>query len=129
MEKELKKKIPEWIDVKNDEAIRNAGFFRGLPVSELDWSKTEKEKAALKKARYANSSEDGHFYNFGCGYIPVKSKVIIYLKKNKQFPKTTYSVECYQHSLPEVLSKYKEYLKKYYWCGKTYEPNSLPFWG
>ena len=43
-----------WIDVHNDDAMRKAGFFRPYTVTPRDpsvWTKTKKEKEALKRAK------------------------------------------------------------------------------
>lgn len=61
--------------------------------------------------------------------IPVKAKLIIYLKKNNKYPNTTYSTECWMHDINRILLRYdKNLILKYSYNGKTYKPEERPFW-
>lgn len=58
MAKERRKKndghAEGWIDVHNDDAMRKAGLWRPYDVTPRDpnvWTKTKKEKEALKRAK------------------------------------------------------------------------------
>jgi hypothetical protein len=142
--KSVKKKIvrkeeDRWIDVHNDETMRKMGFFRPLDQLERDknvWTKNSYERKSLKIAKY--SGKDMHFHSIPRKIIPVQDKLIIYLTKNKKFPKTTYSVICFMHDIPNILANYnvvnsktkmsKSVVSKYSFNGKTYKPDELPVW-
>lgn len=127
-------KQEEWVDVYNDVAIRKAGIIRPIMQSPRDsavWSKTPNERRILQNVKF--KSKNSHFGYVDQPFIKVWSKLIIQLKKNKVFPKTTYSVECWQSDIQNYLSKYKDkksnnLVDKYYWNGKTYKYGDLPFW-
>lgn len=127
-----------WIDIHDDDVMRAHGLWRPYIQSPRDpsvWTKTLSEKRLLKKLRHSFKG-DMHFHSIPRRVIAVRSKLIITLCKNKHFSKTTYSTECWQHEIPEILSKYKvvdrngfstKVVKKYVWNGRTYNPNDLPF--
>ena len=69
--------------------------------------------------------------------MPVYGKLIVTLLKNNTFPKTTYSIKCWQHQIPEMLAKFwyskngytASLVAKYSWNGRTYRSTKdLPFW-
>lgn len=141
-ERVTKEKKEETINVHNDNAMRKAGFLRPsiqTPRDESVWTKTPYEKQALRKAKYHCINKDMHFHNTPRKVSKVRCNLIITTYKHKQFPKTTYSVECYQHEIPSILAKYyvnnkklgcaTSIVKKYSWNGKTYNYNELPFEG
>lgn len=111
MKKEVKKRNegdkPEgWVDVTDDNQMRANGFFRPFDQAPRDpdvWTKTAKERKAIKAKSWKNM---GHFNSCPRKFIQVRDKLIIQLKKNKEYPKTTYSIECWQSDIPEILSKY-----------------------
>ena len=125
------------VNVKDDRQMVELGIRSPL-LAERDisvWTKTSKEKKLLRKLRHGN--DNCHFGTIPIKSIPVRSKLIIYLKKNNIFPKTTYSTECWQHEIFEILTKYfytdksgiSHYLvMKYEFNGKSYLPNERPFW-
>lgn len=104
-----------------------------VPRDKEVWTKTQREKKMLKRYK---SKERIHFHTIPIKSIPVWSKLIIYLKKNKEYPKTTYSIKCWQHEISNILSNYCQVKKgkvenlvsKYSYNGKTYAPNERPFW-
>lgn len=132
------KKI-EPVNVHNDVQMVKMGIR--LPLyegrDESIWSKTLYEKKALAKAK---SRYDGEKLRTGTTprkVIPVQAKLIVYLKKNNKFPKTTYSIKCFQHEILDILgffsgeSKNKKivnFVSKYTWNGKDYTTKELPFW-
>lgn len=131
-----------WIDVHDDDVMREMGFFRPLnqaPRDESVWTKTPYERRILKKVRHTCKGEDMHFHSVPRKVIRVRCKLIINLYKNKRFEKTTYSTECWQHEIPDILAKYRvtdrktgystSVVRKYSWNGKTYDPKDLPFAG
>lgn len=102
------------------------------------WNKSSKEKNILKKLRRISSLNDSYFHNTPRKSIPVKAKLIIYLKNNNKFKNTVYSTTCWQHEIDDILSRYSQYDKnlkynksiviKYVYNGKTYNPEERPFW-
>lgn len=97
------------------------------------WTKTQNEKKLLRNARNSTKKEKMHFHSIPIKNIPVLAKLIIYLKKNTKFPKTTYSTNCYMHEIGNILALYctdkcENLVVKYSYNGKTYSPNERPFW-
>lgn len=127
-----------WIDVHDDDVMRAHGLWRPYNQSPRDpsvWTKTPSERRLLKKLRHSFKG-DMHFHSAPRKIIRVRAKLIINLYKNKRFSKTTYSTECWQHEIPEILAKYRvtdrngfstSVVRKYVWNGKTYDPHDLPF--
>lgn len=125
-----------WVDVHDEELMIKLGIHPPKFQS-INFTKSPKEKKALANVR---NSCKGKMHWGGVSHrsIPVKAKLIIQLEKNKRFPNTTYSTICYQHQIPEILSKYvatnkktglvRSIVSKYSYNGRTYRPNELPFW-
>lgn len=139
MKKENKKKVEErFINVHSDAECEKCGVYRAkvqIPRDPSVWTKTLHEKHILRTL--SKLKGDTHFHTTPKKIIPVKDKLIIYLTKNNKFSKTTYSRECWQHEIPELLSKYTNYVKdkgnvslvlKYFFNGITYGPKETPFW-
>ncbi len=131
-----------WINVHDDNVMREMGLFRPFnqaPRDESVWTKTPNERRLLKEVKYANRGKDMHFRAAPSKFIKIRGKLIIQLRKNKVYPKTTYSTECWQSDISDILSKYiianhklkisESAVAKYSWNGKTYYPGELPFWG
>lgn len=128
-----------WVDVHNDALMIELGIRLATrtPRDKSVWSKTPYERRLLKTLR-RSSKERIHFHSIPEKSIPVRAKLIIYLKSNDKFPKTTYSTECWQHEIRSILSGYYQKAKKtglaeslvvkYVYNGKTYGPNEKPFW-
>lgn len=129
-----------WIDVHDDDVMRAMGFFRPFNQAPRDksvWTKTPYERRLLKELRHSDK-RDMRLHSFPGKHIPVRAKLIIQLKKNKKFSKTTYSTECWQHEISSILGKYywrnsktgyaESLVAKYVFNGKTYGPNERPFW-
>lgn len=136
--KNVSKSIPKeedrWINVHDDDVMREMGFLRPFlqkPRDESVWSKTNYERKLLKKLRHSVKGKNMHFHIIPCQFKPVRCKLIINLYKNKKFNKTTYSTVCWQHEIPSVLANYQlsnvNLVRKYSWNGKTYKSNELPF--
>lgn len=128
------------IDVHNDEVMRNMGFLRPLNQAPRDasvWTKTPNERRLLRNVKHIGRRGDMHFHSVPFKHSPVRNKLIIYLKKNKKYPKTTYSIECWMSDIPDILMQYqatdsktkytKSVVAKYSFNGKTYAPNELPY--
>lgn len=129
-----------WIDVHDDNVMREMGFFRPFNQTPRDrsvWTKTPNERRLLKEFRHSVKEE----MRTGVPprkIIPVRAKLIIQLKKNRKYPKTTYSTECWQHEIGDILSQYfqrnnktnyvENIVAKYTFNGRTYGPNERPFW-
>lgn len=128
-----------WVDVHNDALMVSLGIRPPyLPQKDKSvWTKTSYEKKILKSLRRGNSSRI-HFHSIPMKSIPVRAKLIIQLKKNKVFPKSTYSIECWQHEIGNILQRYYYSNKKngtneclvlkYKYNGKEYQPSERPFW-
>lgn len=132
------KEEDRWIDVHDDAVMNEMGLWRCPNVTPRDpsvWTKTPNERRMLKVLRHT-CKDDMHFHSSPAKRIPVRAKLIVQLKKNKVYPKTTYSIECWQHDIPSILSGYRITVKgvsqsvvaKYSFNGKTYAPNEVPFW-
>lgn len=129
-----------WVDVHNDKVMRDMGFFRPFnqaPRDESVWSKTLEELRKLKQVKHS-IKEDGHFNATPKKFVKVSGKLVIWLKKNKVFPKTTYSTTCWINNIGDILSNYvvnnkklgiaESVVTKYSFNGKTYKPGELPVW-
>ena len=128
-----------WVDVHDDELMIELGIrpSHATPRDKSVWTKTPYEKRVLRSER-GKHKERIHFHSVPRKSIPVKAKLIIYLKKNKKFPYTTYSTECMQHAIENILLNYYSknrktgcnecLVTKYVYNGKTYAPNERPFW-
>lgn len=129
-----------WVNVYDDALMVKLGIRPAMlaPKDESVWTKTPYERRLLKTLR-RSSKERIHFHTVPNRSIPVRAKLIIQLKKNNKFSKTTYSTECWQHEIGNVLSNYFQKNKKtgmneclvdhYKYNNKTYGPNERPFWG
>ena len=135
--KAIQGKDDRWIDVHNDDVMREMGFLRPFIQSPRDksvWTKNPHEKHILGLVRNQVKLEMRP-YSIPVKHVPVYTKLIIYLKKNKKFSKTTYSIECWQHEIGNILNKYvgknrdgyaESLISKYVFNGKTYRPNERP---
>lgn len=136
--KVIQREEDRWIDVHNDEVMREMGFLRPFNQAARDksvWTKTPSERHLLSKFRWG-TSRNMHLHSVPVKHIPIRAKLIIQLKKNKKYPKTTYSTECWQHEIDDILMKYcqssaglaESLVAKYTFNGKTYGPKERPFW-
>ena len=130
-----------WIDVHNDDVMREMGFLRPFdqaPRDESVWRKTPNERRLLRNVKRSGKIKNIHFHSIPYKHIPVRAKLIIQLKKNRKYPNTTYSTECLMGDIPDILSQYQiinpktKYVEsavdRYSFNGKVYAPNELPFW-
>ena len=128
-----------WVDVHNDALMVELGIRPAMlsPRDKTVWTKTPNERRLLKSLRRSGKGRI-HFHSVPEKSIPVRTKLIIQLVKNDKFPKTTYSTECWQHEIKNILLQYYKRNKKtgvneclvskYTYNGKTYTPNERPFW-
>lgn len=129
----MKEKKVTPVDIHNDYLMVSLGIRPSVYAGRDDsvWTKTDKERELLSKYRKRK-------YKFMSSVsptksIPVKDKLIIYLKKNNVFSKTTYSIVCNQHDISSILGMYQDkkgnnLVSKYYFNGKTYSEKERPFW-
>lgn len=126
-----------WIDVHDDEVMREHGLWRPYDQSPRDpnvWSKTPNDRRILKQVMASQGKITGwHCSSCGKKHPIVKAKLIVQLKKNKIFPKTTYSFMCYNTSVDEILGQFMIYnpktdtmetiIAKYSYNGRPYKAN------
>lgn len=136
----LEEKDDLWIDVHDDDVMREMGFFRPFNQSPRDpsvWTKTPYERKLLKSLRHMFKGD------WRCSYapkksIPIRGKIVVQLVKNDDFEKTTYSSQCWMHEIGDILSQYigknkvtrvtENLVRWYSFNGRKYAPNERPFW-
>lgn len=129
-----------WIDVHDDDVMRAMGFFRPFNQSPRDpsvWRKTPREREALKRVKTSWKHEDGHFHTSPRKQGCVRAKLIVQLRKNKEFPNTTYSFVCLNTAIDSILGRFlginpktgfpETLVAKYTYNGKTYTPQERPW--
>lgn len=128
-----------WVDVHDDALMIELGIRPAAPAprDKSVWTKTPYEQRLLKSLR-RGSKERIYFHTIPGKSIPVRAKLVIQLKKNDKFPKTTYSTECWQHEIRSILLNFYQkdkktgfnecLVSKYSYNEKTYGPNEKPFW-
>ena len=127
-----------FVNVYDDELMVKLGIRPPMvaPRDKSVWTKTQFEQKTLKSLR--RNRRHIHFHTVPEKSIPVRAKLIIYLKKNDKFPKTTYSTMCWQNEINSILLNYYQKNKKsgfneclilkYSYNGKTYSPEQRPYW-
>lgn len=124
---------PKAVNIHNDDEMRKNGLWRPYNVTPRDpdvWTKTNKERKLLNKLKYSWKKKDMHFWNIPEKRGTVTAKLIIQLKKNNKFDKTTYSFICRNSEIKNFLNnftshnhktgKVHNYVAKYSYNGKTY---------
>lgn len=125
----------------NDDAFMVAENLRQpmrQPRDAKVWVKTDKEKKLWKK--YRRFPAPNYNWPAPSKSIPIPGNLIVYTsgfytgKSDGKKPvfKTTFSHKCIQSDIPYLIRKYKTdrcRVIRYSWNGKTYSPDSLPFWG
>ena len=139
--KATRDKDDRWINVHDDAVMREMGFtrFERIPRDESVWTKTPRERQLLKKLRHTLKGLDLHFHSVPSKRGTVRAKLIVQLKSNDVFSKSTYSQECLNTHISDVLEKFKvidpvtgwseSVVTKYSYNGRTYAPNELPYCG
>ena len=128
-----------WVDVHDDAQMVELGI-RPPSLAPRDpsvWTKTPYKKR-IKKTQRRKQKGRKYFHSSPTKHIPERTRLIVQLKRNKKFPKSTYSSECNMHEIGSILSKYYQWNKrdkcteclivKYSYNGKTYQPWERPFW-
>lgn len=139
--KAIQKEEDRWIDVHDDNVMREMGFDRPLNQAPRDksvWSKTPNERRLLRNVRHSIKG-DMHFHSTPPKRAMVCAKLIVQLKSNDAFPKSTYSQECLNTHIGAVLGKFRvtdpktgcseSVVAKYSYNGITYAPNETPYCG
>lgn len=131
MKKQQVKKVKEEkVDIKNDKLMIELGMR--LPDRIIpDFSKTLKEKKMIKKMKKACNEVSRNWSSAEESSYPLESKIIVNLKKNISYPKTTYSRVIWQYQIDNYINSFRSkkgncLVKSYYWNGKTYNVNELP---
>lgn len=140
MKKETtKKKEIQSVNIHDDELMCKLGFrpIKQVPRDKSVWSKTQNEHRILKDIKYSAKKEDMHFHTIPPKRATICSKLIVYLEPNKVFPKSTYSQECFNTHINDVLGKFRVFdskvkltrsvVVKYSFNGRTYGPDELPY--
>lgn len=140
--KAIQKEEDRWIDVHDDNVMREMGLWRPYNQTPRDksvWTKTPNERRLLKKYRHTWKGLDMHFHSAPRKRGVVRAKLIVQLLRNNIFPKTTYSTECLNTEISEFLSRFRVYdqntgitesaVAKYSYNGRTYAPNEIPYCG
>lgn len=120
------------VNVRNDKEMVELGI-RPAPVTPRDpkvWTKTKYEKRILKEAKYSCRGGNGHFYPGTTKWNTFYGKLIVQLKSNKVFSKSTYSMICGNNDVQRVLSRFivenhktkqmESVVRKYSYNGITY---------
>lgn len=132
MKTTTKKEENRWINVHDDTVMREMGFMRPTVQSPRDksvWTKTPSERRMLRKVKTRRSG-NMHFLSSPKRRAFVRTKLIIQLKRNKKFPKTTYSFMCWNTDVDNILRKFQvvntktgyleSVIAKYSYNGKLY---------
>lgn len=140
--KVVQKEENRWIDVHDDNVMREMGFMRPFNQTPRDksvWRKTSNDRRLLKNIKHSVRKGDMHFHSIPQKRSAVNAKLIIYLNPNKVFPKSTYSQECSNTNIRDILGKFcvvdsktgysKSVVAKYSYDGRTYSPNEIPCCG
>lgn len=120
------------VNVRNDEEMVRLGI-RPATVTPRDpsvWSKSAYEKRILRDAKYSCRGGNGHFYTVPTQRNKIYDKLIIQLKPNKVFNKSTYSMICGDTDVKRIVSGFtienrktkqpESLVIKYSFNGKTY---------
>lgn len=138
----IKKEEDRWINVHDDDIMREMGFmrpFKQTPRDKSVWSKTLNERRILHNVKNSCKNEDMHFHMAPAKQSRVCAKLIIYLNSNDVFPKSTYSFMCLNTAIGEILGKFQitnprtkvfeSAVIKYSYDGKTYKLEERPYCG
>lgn len=129
-----------WIDVHDDAVMREMGFsrFDRTPRDKSVWTKTPNERRLLKATRHTCKG-DMHFHAAPAKRGTVRAKLIVQLKSNKYFSKSTYSYMCLNTVIDDILGKFRvnnpktgyseSIVAKYSYNGKTYALEERPYCG
>lgn len=129
----------EWVDIHDEDLMIQLGIHQPdlEPRDPSVWTKTSSERKFLKSLRHFFKAEM-RASSMPRKSIPVIAKLVIQLKPNSKFQKSTYSTACWMHDIGSILAKYTQInqttgfseslVNKYSYNGKTYLPGETPFW-
>lgn len=114
------------VDVHNENEMIEAGLRLYHSLTEKDntvWNKTKQERKQLNRVKHGAKVSKKSVPPRKVSYL--RDKLIIYLNKNKDFDKSTYSTMCWKHEIPFIISSFTNnkghsLVKKYYFNGRTY---------
>lgn len=116
-----KKEEDRWIDVHDDEVMRQFGLIRPMlqsPRDESVWTKTPNERRILNTVKHT-CKDDMHFRSVPTKRGTVRAKLIVQIKPNKQFYKSTYSFDCLDTEISEIVSRFDNAVVRYAFNGQT----------
>lgn len=131
-----------WIDVHDDDVCREMGIIRPFNQSPRDpsvWSKTPNERRILRNtiAMCGGKIKGWHCPAFPQRESSVRAKMVVQLKKNKVFDKTTYSTTVGNMEIDNVLSQFivwnpriqknESLVKSYTFNGRPYNVTERPW--
>lgn len=131
-----------WIDVHDDDVMREHGLWRPYNQSPRDpsvWRKTPNDRRIFRNTvmMLGGKIKGWHCPSFNKKTPLVRAKLIVQLKKNKIFPKTTYSFNCFNTAVNEILSQFivnnprtdtaETLVAKYSYNGRPYQANERPW--
>lgn len=119
-----------WVDVHDDELMVSLGIHLPNFVAP-DFAKTPKEKKILKKAKASSPKMERMYGSYKETPYPLYDKLIVHLKKNDNFSKSTYSFQIWQRQIQGTVGQFttrkgKSVVDYYIWNGKKYGPTELP---
>ena len=123
--KVTKREENRWIDVHDDNIMHEMGLVRQplrIPRDKSVWTKTPNERRILRNVKCSNKL-NMHFHSVPLKQGTVRAKLVVQLKHNKKFNKSTYSFICLDTEINSILSQFqvssKSVIKRYSYDGRT----------
>lgn len=119
-----------WVDVYDEKLMVKLGIHQPAWTAP-NFSKTPKEKIALKKAKLqANSLSKCHTIGKPASF-PLCTKIIVHLKKNDNYPQQIYSRKLWMYQVENYVNSFttkkgKPLVDHYVYNGHTYYPGEFP---
>jgi hypothetical protein len=117
--------MEEKVDIHDEQALKEAGIYRAPSYygrNRTFWTKSPEEREVLCKVKY--KQKDGHFHTVPQRQNSVYAKLIVQLSNNDIFPKSTYSIMCYDGNVPGILNRFvqgnRSLVKNYSFNGIRY---------
>lgn len=129
--KKFKKVDEEWVDIHDDALMVSLGI-RPRDYVVPNFSKTIKEKKLLKKLKHnVTNTLPRNWYGYREPSFPLNTKIIVYLKRNHNYPHQIYSRNLWMYQIPQYLTSF--HTKKgtclvdyYIYNGIRYNATELP---